>query len=105
MPPAIKKKYGVVMKMKQLGACMLAGLMTTSCINTVLEIKMEQWVQCWSSCGKQDNPEAAGLDWWSGEQTCLCKTDAYGRRVFKRIRLEPEERMKSWDYEAETQYE
>jgi hypothetical protein len=69
-------------------------------VNTVLSVKKEQWMHCWASCGEGDNPESAGIDWWSGEQTCLCKYEVQGYKTFKRLRLEPQERIKSWDYEG-----
>ena len=47
-------------------------LSNSGCLNTVLEVSQNQWTYCHHRCGL-NLLKSAGIDWWSGEETCTCK--------------------------------
>jgi len=59
----------------------LIGFSVSGCINTLLEVKKKHISRCESLCRRHKEVKGAGIDWWSGEKTCVCNNGV-------RIRLE-----------------
>jgi hypothetical protein len=57
--------------MKKLFMLIILTATNTGCIKTALEVSRDQWEYCHKTCGI-GRLSGAGIDWWSGEETCTC---------------------------------
>ena len=76
---------------KKLFFLIILTVINTSCINTALEVSKDQWNYCHKTCGI-GRLHSAGIDWFSGEETCTCIDR-------NRYRMEPMERRAKGEYE------
>ena len=65
------------------------------CINTVLEVSMDQVRDCSTCCMGPNRLMGAGIDWWSGEKTCTCRDGL-------RCRFDPKEDLEYQRYKEES---